>query len=75
LLAILLASSLLSSFAADRRPGSSSEIDIRKFLPSAVGHDKASVVEFFNRPWWREATREGHVSVPFAQGSLLLGQR
>jgi hypothetical protein len=32
------------------------EIDIGKLLPCAVDHDKAGV-EFFDSPWWWEATR------------------
>ena len=35
------------------------EIDIRQLLPCTVAQDKASVVEFFNRPGWREVTRGG----------------
>jgi hypothetical protein len=30
---------------------------IGKLLPGAVAHDEAGVVEFFNRPWWGEASR------------------
>src|SRR5262249_34935665 len=33
------------------------EIDISELLPVAVPHDEAGVVEFFNRPGWREAAR------------------
>src|SRR5262249_51218612 len=36
------------------------EIDIRQLLPVVVAHDKAGVVEFFDRPRRREASRGGH---------------
>jgi hypothetical protein len=41
---ILRASSFVSSLADERRPGSSSEIDIRKLLAATVDHDKAGVL-------------------------------
>jgi hypothetical protein len=47
LVAILLASSFVSKFAAARRPGS---LDVSKLLPIRVAHDEAGVVEYFNRP-------------------------
>jgi hypothetical protein len=50
--AIRRASSLVSSLAADRRPGSSS--NIRQLLPGAVYHDKAGF-QFVNRPGRRKA--------------------
>jgi hypothetical protein len=43
------ASSRVSNLAADRRPGSSSEIDIRQLLPVVVAHDKTRSL-FFDRP-------------------------
>jgi len=35
------------------------EIDRRQLLPVSVAHDEASIVEFFNRPWWWEAASGG----------------
>jgi hypothetical protein len=35
------------------------EINIRQLLPGAVDHDKASVVEFVNRPSWVAGSDEG----------------
>jgi hypothetical protein len=31
----------------------------RQLLPISVAHDEASIVEFFNRPWWWEAASGG----------------
>ena len=52
--AILRASSLLSNLAAERRPGSFLEIDIRKLLAGVVAHDEAGV-QFLDSPRRREA--------------------
>jgi hypothetical protein len=41
--AIRRASSLLSSLAAERRPGSSSKINVGKLVPVVIAHDKARV--------------------------------
>jgi hypothetical protein len=54
--AILRASSRVISFAAGRRPGSSSKQNIRKQLAVVVAHDKAGGL-FVDRPWRREAAR------------------
>jgi hypothetical protein len=54
------ASSRVSSLAAERRPGSSSKIEIRKRLCGAVAHDEAGVVRLIERPPRREAARGGH---------------
>src|SRR6516164_10559994 len=35
------------------------EVDVSELLLCAVDHDKAGV-EFFDRPWWWEATRLRH---------------
>ena len=35
------------------------EIDIGELLAGTVLHDEASIVEFFNRPWWWEAASGG----------------
>jgi len=50
--AILRASSRVSSFTADRRPGSSSKY---KLLAVVVAHDEVGVL-FLNSPrWWKAA--------------------
>jgi hypothetical protein len=39
------------------------KINIGELLSGPVAHDEASVVEFFDRPWWWEAARRGgHIS-------------
>jgi len=45
-------------FSKEGEHGASIQINIGELLSVLVAHDKASVVEFFNRPWWWErATR------------------
>ena len=58
--AIRRASSLVSSFAAARRPGSSSEIDVGQRLPAVVADDKGGF-EFVDLPGRWEAAA-GHQS-------------
>src|SRR5215469_6558903 len=50
-----------SAWRGYRAEGSSLllEVDVSKLLLCAVDHDKAGV-EFFDRPWWWEATRLRH---------------
>jgi hypothetical protein len=36
------------------------KINIGELLSGPVAHDEASVVEFFNRPWWWKTTSGGH---------------
>jgi hypothetical protein len=46
------ASSLLSSLAAERRPGLVFEVEVRKRLPDVVADDEAGVVLLVDPPRW-----------------------
>jgi hypothetical protein len=61
LAAIRLASSPVSSFAADLRPGSFLEIDVGERLAVVIAHDEAGV-QFLNGPRRREAVGRAFVA-------------
>ena len=72
-----LASSRVSKLAADRRPGSSSEIEIAECVAGGVAHDVAGVM-LVNGPRRREVVA-GVVDIvmrhPTPTRAVILGQR
>ncbi len=56
-LALYGLSALVSRLATERRPGSSSEIEIRERLPGVVADDETGVVVLLDCPWWWEPAR------------------
>jgi len=66
----MTASSFVSSLAAERRPASSSKIDIRQLLPVTIAHDIAGVL-FLDGPQRRGSGERSFGGIYFPKSESL----